>query len=582
VKFLARQGLPLRGHGDDSDSNFIQLYKLCGQNDPKVLEWLKKKRDKYTSGEIQNEVIMVMALKILRQIAATLHESQFYTIMVDETADVSNKEQVVICIRWVSKNFDVHEEFIGLYVVDKIDAQTLVAVIKDVLHRLNISVVKLRGQCYDGAASMAGSRSGVAKMILNEEPRALYTHCYGHALNLACGDTIKRSKIMKDALDIVYEISKLIKKSPRRDAIFSKLKQEVAPASPGVRVLCPTRWTVRADALHSIIENYEVLNQLWIQSLEVVNDTEMKARILGVSSQMKSFSFFFGVCLGKLILSHSDNLSSTLQKSDISAAEGQAVAAMTVKTLSSIRSHQCFDQFWGKMTKRAGDLGVNDPLLPRQRKTPRRFETGSSDSHTYPETPKDYYKPIYFEAIDLITTCISDRFNQPGYNIYRNIEIVLLNAVNSKEYKSELDTVVNFYGSDFNAQLLETQLHILSTSFTKEPGKVAVILDVIKYFKEITQAQKELMCEVCKLLTILLVMPASNAVSERSFSALRRVKTYLRSTMTQNRLNNLMVLHIHKENTDSMDIISVANDFVSRSEHRCSIFGTFNSCDLSP
>lgn len=57
---------------------------------------------------------------------------------------------------------------------------------------------------------MAGTRSGVAKLVIAQEARAIYTHCYGHALNLACGDTIKKCKIMKDALDITHEITKLI------------------------------------------------------------------------------------------------------------------------------------------------------------------------------------------------------------------------------------------------------------------------------------------------------------------------------------------------------------------------------------
>ena len=59
-----------------------------------------------------------------------------------------------------------------------------------------------------------------------------------------------------------------------------------------------------------------------------------------------------------------------------------------------------------------------------------------------------------------------------------------------------------------------------------------------------------------------LVMPASNAMSERSFSTLRRVKTYLRSTMCQDRLNYLMILHVHKERTDALDLKEVANEFV--------------------
>ena len=58
---------------------------------------------------------------------------------------------------------------------------------------------------------------------------------------------------MRDALDTAYEIVKLVKKSPRRDATLQKIKQEMPESSPGIRVLCPTRWTVRADALRSII-----------------------------------------------------------------------------------------------------------------------------------------------------------------------------------------------------------------------------------------------------------------------------------------------------------------------------------------
>ena len=197
--------------------------------------------NKYTSAEIQNEIIKVMGLRILRDIISSLRGAQFYTIMVDETADVSNREQVVICIRWVSSNFEVHEEFMGLYPVDKIDATTLVTVIKDVLCRLSIPLSSLRGQCYDGAASMAGSRSGVARLIMDIEPRALYTHCYGHALNLACNDTVKQCKTMKDTLDVAYKLIKLVKKSLRRDACFSVLKEEFAPDSPSVRTLCPKR-----------------------------------------------------------------------------------------------------------------------------------------------------------------------------------------------------------------------------------------------------------------------------------------------------------------------------------------------------
>ena len=134
---------------------------------------------------------------------------------------------------------------------------------------MNLSIKRIRGQCYDGASTMAGCRNVLAKLIQDNEPRALYTHCYGHALNLAACDAVKGCKVMKNALDLTNKITKLVKYSPRRDAIFQTLKSELAPGNIGVRVLCPTRWTVRAEALASILSNYEVLMKLWEEAVYV-------------------------------------------------------------------------------------------------------------------------------------------------------------------------------------------------------------------------------------------------------------------------------------------------------------------------
>ena len=220
MRFLARQALALRSDGDESDSNYMQLLKLRGEDDTKVFDWLRKKTDKYTSADMQNEMIRVMAHQALREVTASLHTTPFYTIMADETTDKSNCEQVVLCLCWVSDDFDAHEEFIGMYMVEVRDAPTLVSVIHDVLQRLNLTINKVRGQCYDGASTMSGSKSGVATTLSREESRAVYTHCYGHALNLACGDTIRQSRLMRDALDTIHEITKLIKKVSKERHVF--------------------------------------------------------------------------------------------------------------------------------------------------------------------------------------------------------------------------------------------------------------------------------------------------------------------------------------------------------------------------
>lgn len=296
LRFLARESCAVRGDGDESDGNFMQLLKLRGEDDPKVYEWIMKPTNKYTSHPIQNEMLKVMALEALRDIAARLHASQFYMIMADETTDVSNREQVTIVLRWVDDtDFSVPEEFVGMYVVPAIDSDTLLSTLKDTLVELNLPLSKARGQCYDGASTMSGVRNGIAAQIC-KEPRAVYTHCYGHSLNLAAADAVKGSIVMKSTLDTTHEI-KLVKYSPRRDEIFRTLKSQLEPDSPGIRVLCPTRWTVRADSLASILSNYAVLQELWDESLTIVRDSETIARINGVSSQMSKFNFLFGVVL---------------------------------------------------------------------------------------------------------------------------------------------------------------------------------------------------------------------------------------------------------------------------------------------
>ena len=147
ARFLSRQGLAFRGDGEELDSNFMRLIYLRSEDNTKLVDWMKQKTDKYTSADIQNEMVKVMALRVLRKIAGSLQSAPFFTVMVDETTDVSNVEQVVICIRWVSEKFEVQEEFVGFYKVSSTGAEIIYAAITDVLLRLNLAISKVRGQC---------------------------------------------------------------------------------------------------------------------------------------------------------------------------------------------------------------------------------------------------------------------------------------------------------------------------------------------------------------------------------------------------------------------------------------------------
>ena len=74
---------------------------------------------------MQNKLLKVMALSILRKIAGCISTSKFYCILCDECTDTSNREQLVICIRWIDQQLQPQEDFIGLYKIDDISAKTI-------------------------------------------------------------------------------------------------------------------------------------------------------------------------------------------------------------------------------------------------------------------------------------------------------------------------------------------------------------------------------------------------------------------------------------------------------------------------
>ena len=106
------------------------------------------------------------------------------------------------------------------------------------------------------------------------------------------------------------------------------------------------------------------------------------------------------------------------------------------------------------------------------------------------------------------------------------------------------------------------------------------IHEFIKAIQGLSAAEKEFISEVVLIFRLKILAPATNAISERSFSALWRLKTYLRSTMGDNRLENLMVLHIHKDVTDTLNLINIANKFVGEIEGRKRMFGRFTDRDI--
>ena len=176
--------------------------------------------------------------------------------------------------------------------------------------------------------------------------------------------------------------------------------------------------------------------------------------------------------------------------------------------------------------------------------------------------------------MNTIVSNIKNRFEQKGYQIAMDFENWLLKSANEKQYEKEFKSVTKFYGSDLNPDLLETQLLTYTAKFKELKTENIVLQDVIEFMRQPGYVQ--LLSQISKVLKLLLILPASNDSAESGFSALKRVKTYLRNTMSQERLNHVMILNIHKEIAmEKLDLKEVANEFVSKHDGRKADFGTF-------
>ena len=165
LQYLLRQGLALRNDHAGGSNLSVMMEQVLKEE-----LWVKDK--KYQSPEIINEIVEIMGHKVLRSLLSDILCQQWFSLMADETRDSSNREQLVICFRWVTETYEVSEDFIGLIQLENTTAETVYSSLKDCLLKLGVPFEYCRGQAYDGARTFQGHVSGVArdfKMLMRRQ-----------------------------------------------------------------------------------------------------------------------------------------------------------------------------------------------------------------------------------------------------------------------------------------------------------------------------------------------------------------------------------------------------------------------------
>uniref|UniRef100_G1KWA4 Uncharacterized protein n=1 Tax=Anolis carolinensis TaxID=28377 RepID=G1KWA4_ANOCA len=458
IVLCGQQELALRGSQNSgpitleeplhNDGNFRALLgsrARSGNTDLKIHLKTAAMNAQYTSPQIQNELINICGEKLVQTIVDRCNASQCFSILADETLDVSTSKQLSLAVRYIDVEIGgIREDFIGF---------------------VKIHDMTGGGLGYDGAANMSGHISGAQAIVLEKYPKAVYIHCSAHSLNLALAKACSIPAV-RNCQGTISSVCNFFRASSIR---LEQLKKNIKDSFPESRAksllpLCETRWVERHDAVLRFVELYSVMR-----------DSSQAEQLLFT---VLNAGFVVTIHILRKLLSLSLQLSKTLQRVDV-------------------------DIF--------GSLQYVDNLLEKA----REMRTDSV-----------------------------------------------------KEFQEHREVVQELFKFLQDSVTLMEEYDMWCRKWKKIPPAE----------KPSNALEAYLVCDgqffpnVKKLLQISATLPVSTAINERSFSTLKRLKTYTRSTMKQERLTGLALLSVHRSLSIEPDFCqSVLTQFSSVSNKRCGV-----------
>lgn len=540
ILLCGRQNIPLRGHVEER-SNFIAILHEKAKTDNILADHLAfsaNSRAKYTSPDIQNELIELCGKEILQQIIDACKNAMCFAIIADECTDKATKEQMSLCLRFLDYDSNntiiIREEFVGFKHAESVKGAAVTNIIVNLLAELGLDIGKIRAQCYDGAANMAGKYRGVQARILQLNPEAHYIHCKAHALNLALIHSSKDVSV-RNMMSTVQEIAFSFDYSAKRLlSFFEELSQnetakEKLEKRTKLRTLCETRWSSRADSLYTFLNAFPVV----VSSLEALKEDNDDKAAKYLDSILK-FDFIIALVVAEHLISTTVALSNYFQKPELDLLEAVQEAKIVVERLNNERGDQ---NVWAALFEKAEKIGEEFEIIPRiPRLAGRQRHRLNHPIHD----PSEYWRvSLYLMFLDHLVTEISTRvIKNEGRFTAENLIPSKLQTLDEQKANAIFDVFSNDIG--------DRQVFLDEVARWKARWSMAVGQRPQHLLDTLNATNKDLYPNIFTILTVLLTMPVSSASSERSFSAMRRIKNYLRATMGDERLSNLSMMHIHR------------------------------------
>lgn len=580
VKSLTSRGLALRGVnekiGVTNNGNFLMCIELLAQFDPFLSAHIARYGEKgsgstsYLSSTTYEEIIAIMANKVIKAVVKELEKAKYFSLVVDSTPDISHSDQLAVIVRYVKDEDALPvERFLTFLPNVGHKGQDMFNAVITLFESLNINIKNCRGQSYDNAANMTGVYNGLQAKIKEVSPEAYHVPCAAHSLNLV-GE--KASQCCLEASNFFSFLQELYNFFASSTARWNILQSHHESAS--LKSLSATRWSARDDACKSLRRApekiYEALKFLENDDLQK-STTKNEAKAL--RRKLERFETAFMIVVWGYLLDRINAVNKALQKVEINVMEVIEMYDSLVALIESVR-HK-FEEYENE-AKQIFVLEAPEYEADNKRKKTRKLQADESRETEVTMNGRDSFRiSTFLVIVDCLAVEIRKR--RDAYEEFNKkfafLNIDNLGKMSFEDIKANSSHLRTSYPKDIDIQLEDELSHFAAHCVSKTELVLSEvptsILKLYEWFNNMNL--RTIYPNIDIVFRLCLCTPCTNCSAERSFSCLKRIKNFLRSTVGQERLSATAILNIESELTASLEFEDVIQDF-ARNKSRRKVF----------